>query len=270
MILKVRDIEFSYNSHPILVDVSFEIERGSILAVLGVNGAGKSTLLKCVNGILKPRAGCVFIGPDDINDLNRSEIAERIGYVPQRHGEDKLSVFDTVLLGRLPYIRWNAGRRDLEIVENTLRLMRLEHLAMRPVSRLSGGEAQKVVLARALAQEPELLLLDEPTSNLDLKNQLEVMNLVRHAVKDHNLAAVISIHDLNLALRYADRFLLLKDGRIHALTDRRGIDATIIKEVYGVDVIIGAVAGNSIVIPVDEDPNSVRSGVTNTLKEAYV
>lgn len=249
MILRVKDVEFSYNSHPILRGLSFEISRGRILGVLGVNGAGKSTLLKCINKILQPDKGCVFIDERDLSGLTRSGIARRVGYVPQTHEAEQLTVFDTVLLGRRPYIEWSATRRDLEVVERVIRLMRLENLAQRHMYQLSGGESQKVVLARALAQEPDLLLLDEPTSNLDLKNQLEVMNLVRHAVRDHGLAAVISIHDLNLALRFADQFLLLKDGLIHTLSPRDGLTAETIKEVYDVDVIVRDVEGYPVVIP---------------------
>ena len=249
MILQVNDVHFRYNSRPVLEGLSFNVERGTILGVLGVNGAGKSTLLKCINKILQPQNGCVLVEDHDLSTLSRTEIAKRMGYVPQRHGEDHLTVFDTVLLGRRPYIEWNATNRDLDIVEKVIRLMRLEALAMRPVTQLSGGEIQKVVIARALAQEPDLLLLDEPTSNLDLKNQLEVMNLVQHVVSEHGLAAIISVHDLNLALRFADRFLLLKDGVVHTLSDREGLTAEIIKEVYEVDVILGEMDGYPVVIP---------------------
>jgi iron complex transport system ATP-binding protein len=249
MILEVNGIEFSYNSHPVLRGLSFSVERGTILGVLGVNGAGKSTLLKCINKILTPRTGCVLVDNQDVAVMTGSEIAKRIGYVPQRHGEDRLTVFDTVLLGRRPYIEWNPTRNDLEIVERVIRLMRLEKLALRPVMQLSGGEIQKVVIARALSQEPDLLLLDEPTSSLDLKNQLEVMNLVKHAVADHGLAAIVSIHDLNLALRFADRLLLLKDGAIHTVCSREGLTSAVISEVYDVDAILGDMGGYPVVIP---------------------
>lgn len=249
MILQVNGVEFSYNSHPVLRGLSFGVARGTILGVLGVNGAGKSTLLKCINKILAPTNGCVLVDDQDVAMMSRTDIAKRVGYVPQRHGEDQLTVFDTVLLGRRPYIEWNPTQRDFEIVERVLRLMRLEKLALRPVTQLSGGEVQKVVLARALSQEPDLLLLDEPTSNLDLKNQLEVMNLVKRAVTDHGLAAIISIHDLNLALRFADQFLLLKDGVIHTLSPREGLTSTVIREVYDVDVILGDMGGYPVVIP---------------------
>jgi iron complex transport system ATP-binding protein len=249
MILQVNNLHFRYNSRPVLGGLSFSVERGTILGILGVNGAGKSTLLKCINKILRPQNGCVLVEDHDLSTMSRTEIAKRMGYVPQRHAEDHLNVFDTVLLGRRPYIEWNATYRDLDIVEKVIRLMRLEPLAMRPVTQLSGGEIQKVVIARALAQEPDLLLLDEPTSNLDLKNQLEVMNLVRHVVSEHGLAAIISVHDLNLALRFADRLLLLKDGVVHTLSDKEGLSPEIIKEVYDVDVILSDMDGYPVVIP---------------------
>ncbi len=249
MILKVTDIEFSYNSRPVLQDVSFSVPRGSIVGVLGVNGAGKSTLLKCINRILKPRGGCVMIDDGDVSSMSRSDIAKRIGYVPQRHGGDALTVFDTVLLGRKPYIEWSVTERDLEIVSRIIRIMRLEEMALRPVSQLSGGEAQKVVLARALAQEPDILLLDEPTSSLDLKNQLDVMNLIREAVRTQGLAAIVSLHDLNLALRFADQFLFLKDGTIHSFSGREGLNGGVIREVYDVEVVMVEMEGHSVVVP---------------------
>jgi iron complex transport system ATP-binding protein len=175
-----------------------------------------------------------------------------VGYVPQRFGGDQLVVFDAVLLGRKPHIRWVASDRDFRVVERVLALMGLEALALRPVSELSGGEAQKVALARALAQEPRILLLDEPVSNLDLKNQMEVMSLVTQAVKTDGLSAMIAIHDLNLALRFADRFLMVKAGTIHDVVDRDGITPGMIEDVYDIRTIIRDVEGYPVVIPVPE------------------
>jgi len=248
MMLSIAGIEFSYNSHPILSDITLELDRGQILAVLGVNGAGKSTFLKCINRILRIRKGSIGLDGDDVLRMKGDEIARHMGYVPQRYGEEELAVFDAVLLGRTPYVKWKADERDLAIVETTIQQMGLEALAMRPVRTLSGGEMQKVVLARALAQEPDLLLLDEPTSNLDLKNQLEVMGLVQAAVKDRGLSAVICLHDINLAFRYADRFLMLKDGRVHTQGDRHAVTPEAIHQVYGVRAILAEVEGYPIVV----------------------
>ena len=150
--LSIAGIEFSYNSHPILSDITLELDRGQILAVLGVNGAGKSTFLKCINRILRVRKGSIGLDGDDVLRMKGDEIARHMGYVPQRYGEEELAVFDAVLLGRTPYVKWKADEKDLAIVETTIQQMGLEALAMRPVRTLSGGEMQKVVLARALAR----------------------------------------------------------------------------------------------------------------------
>ena len=252
MILTVSGVQFSYNSHIILNDVNFHLEKGQILCVLGVNGAGKSTLLKCLNRILRVQRGTIFLKGKDIQHMRGNEIARGMGYVPQRYGDEPLTVFDTVLLGRKPHIRWAATQRDLEIVESILHLMHLEDFNLRPVNQLSGGEAQKVMIARALAQEPEVLLLDEPLSNLDLKNQMEVLHLLENAVRQRGLSAILSVHDLNLALRFADFFLLLKNGKIHTFASRESINAKVIEEVYGVQVILQKVHGYPVMIALDQ------------------
>ena len=249
MILSVAGIRFSYNSHPVLRDVGFDLPGGKILGLLGTNGAGKSTLLKCLNRILRPERATIQIGGRDISSMHGNEIARHFGYVPQRYGEGLLTVFDEVLLGRRPYIGWRATRHDLEVVEEILKLMGLQDLAYKQTDRLSGGELQKVILARALAQEPEVLLLDEPTSNLDLKNQLQVMDLVRQIVDRQGLSAVVAIHDINLAFRYADYFLMLKQGKIHTLAPREEITPEIIQDVYGVEVIFTHIEGYTLAVP---------------------
>ena len=220
-LLTIADVQFSYDGVAVLRDMHLELGQGRIMAVLGVNGAGKSTFLKCINKILRVKKGSIRLHDRDVLMINRRDIARHMGYVPQRYEEEDLSVFDAVLLGRTPHMNWKAEKRDLEVVERIIGQMALSHIAMRPVGTLSGGEIQKVVLARALAQEPDLLLLDEPTSNLDLKNQLEVMRLVRKAVRAQGLSAVICLHDINLAFRFADLFLMMKNGSVHALGGER-------------------------------------------------
>jgi len=248
MILSVAGIHFHYPSRPVLKGVSFELGKSQILGVLGINGAGKSTLLKCLNRILRPEKGEVLLEGKNLLKMRGNQIARRMGYVPQKYGEEKLTVYDTVLLGRKPYIQWAAAETDFQVVEKILRLLHLEEFAMRPVHELSGGEMQKVIIARALAQEPQVLLLDEPISSLDLRNQLEVMELVAGIVRDHGLSAILSIHDINLALRFADRLLFLKDGKIHTLADRGAVTPQIIQEIYGVEVILQEIQGYPLVI----------------------
>ncbi len=249
MILKVNNISFRYNGRPVLEDISFQLARGEILAVLGVNGAGKSTLLKCINKVLRPSSGSVLVEGTDTLKLRGDAIARRIGYVPQRYDAERISVFDAVLLGRKPHIKWVATNRDIQVVERLLTSIGLKDHALRPVSTLSGGEAQKVIIARALAQEPKALLLDEPTSSLDLGNQLDVMDLVASVVKSEGVCAVIAIHDLNLALRYADRFLILKDGLVHAAGPKETLTSEVIEAVYGVHSIMQTIDGIPIIVP---------------------
>ena len=251
MMLTIADVRFNYNGGPVLRDMHLELNRGEVMAVLGINGAGKSTFLKCINKILRIEAGSIRLNDLDILGMTGSEIAKHMGYVPQRYGEEELTVFDAVLLGRKPYMKWKTDDKDLTIVEETLEKMGLEEIAMRPVRTLSGGEMQKVILARALAQEPDLLLLDEPTSNLDLKNQIEVMRLVREAVNERGLSAVVCVHDINLAFRYADRFLMMKDGKVHIQGGREAVTPEAIQAVYGVSVIMGEVQGYPIVVAVE-------------------
>jgi iron complex transport system ATP-binding protein len=250
MILSVEGLAFNYPSRTVLQDISFSISRGDFLAILGVNGAGKSTLLKCINRVLKPHAGTVFIKDDEAMKLCRRELAKRIGYVAQRHESARTTVFDAVLLGRKPYIQWEASGNDLEIAYDALKMLELEEYALRYLDELSGGEHQKVMIARALAQKPDILLLDEPTSSLDLKNQLEVAGIIKKVVKEQQMAAVVTMHDLNLAIRFADRFLLLKNGTIFAAGGLEVMTPENIESVYSVPVRIKRIEEVPVVIPV--------------------
>ncbi|MGQ9500198.1 MAG: ABC transporter ATP-binding protein [Dissulfurimicrobium sp.] len=251
MRLTVTGIRFSYNGNgnPVLSDVNFALDRGKIMCVLGVNGAGKSTLLKCMNRILTPQCGAVLVDGENLFGMSQKNIARRVGYVPQRHPKSRLTVFEAVLMGRKPHIQWTMTSNDYELVERIIQKIGITHLAMRPVSDLSGGEIQKVAIAQALAQSPKILLLDEPTSNLDMKNQLEMMGLIRTVVVDQGLSAVIAIHDLNIAMRFADSFVFLKDHRIYSVTSRKDLDPAIIREVYGVEVALIEVSGHTVVVP---------------------
>ena len=247
--LTVSGIHFSYNSHPALSDIHFSLDAGQVLGVLGVNGAGKSTLLKCLNRILRPQRGAVLLEKADVLQMNQRDVARRMGYVPQRHAETRLSVYEAVLLGRRPHMGWTIRPKDYRVVETLLKQMELTHLSHRPVCDLSGGEVQQVMIARALAQSPRVLLLDEPTSNLDIKHQLEVMKTIRRVVREQQLSAVVSIHDLNLAVRFADAFLFIKDHRVHALHTRDSLDAGVISDVYGVEVSLVKAGDHLLVAP---------------------
>jgi iron complex transport system ATP-binding protein len=200
----------------------------------------------------------VMLDGRDMKLMNRNHIATRMGYVPQHYSNESLTVFDAVLLGRKPYITWSPSRRDLSVVEKVLRRLNIDHLALRPTSQLSGGEIQKVVIARALAQEPDILLLDEPTSNLDLKNQLQVIKTITDAVRESRISAVVALHDINLALRFVDHFLMLKEGAVHALAPKDTITPMDIEEVYGLEVILTSVGDYRVVIPIDHEKERVK------------
>lgn len=250
MMLKVDDIEFSYNSIPILKGVKFEVEEGEIAAILGPNGAGKSTLLKCMNGILKPRKGIIMIEGLSTKSFSPHEMAKKIGYVPQNSNGNFMTVFDAVLLGRKPYIKWGADEKDLKIVEDTLKLMELERFALKRTNELSGGELQKVILARALVQKPKILFLDEPTNNLDMKNQLEVMRIISKVTHERGVTSIIVMHEINLALRYSDKFIVMKNGMVYA-QGKKIIKPQLIKEVYGIEALVENIRGFPLVIPVE-------------------
>lgn len=249
MVLSVDGLEFKYPSHSILKGVTFSVQKGECLAILGTNGTGKSTLLKCLNRILKPQSGNVFIEDADVCNLNRTELAQKIVYVSQNNKSSRSTVFDTILLGRKPYIKWDVTQKDLDIVNNVMKMLQLEDYALRYTDELSGGELQKVLIGRALAQQPEVLMLDEPTSSLDLKNQLEVINIIKKVVIDKQIAAVVTMHDLNLALRFADKFVLLKNGKVFAAGGIEVMTSENIEDVYSVPVKIEKYSTTPVVIP---------------------
>lgn len=249
MILSVDELQFLYRNTKILDDIAFSISEGEIVAILGPNGVGKTTLLKCLNRILVPREGVVSVCGDPIASLGLMEVARRIGYVPQRVETGRLTGFDAVLLGRRPHIGWDITEKDLRIVDAAFKKFMIDHLRLHYLDEMSGGELQLIAIARAFVQEPKILLLDEPTSALDLKNQVEILDLIRNIVTDHRIAVVMTMHDLNTALRYADRFIFLKDQSIHTYGDRSIITENEIEAVYGVPVQIGELWGVPCVIP---------------------
>lgn len=250
MMLEVKDIRVGYNgSGLVLEDLGFTVGAGEILAILGPNGVGKTTLLRCINAMIRPKTGSVMVEGADVFDMSVGQIARRLGYVAQRNEAGRMTTFDAVLLGRKPHMGWKVGHEDLHKVSAALHQLGLEHLAMREIDRMSGGELQKVCIARAIVQEPRVLLLDEPTSSLDLKNQLEILGTIRRVVKEHQLAAVMTMHDLNLALRFVDRFLFIREGRVFASGRPDEISAEMVAAVYGVRVDILRHDGQVVVVP---------------------
>lgn len=221
--------------------------------MLGNNGVGKSTLLKCMNRILTADSGHCRIDGEDLLTLSHREIAKRVAFVAQHVPDTQMTVHDMVMLGRRPYMTWGVTEHDHRVVHEAMRYLNLEDMRGRFLNRLSGGERQKVMLARALAQEPTLLLLDEPTSNLDIRNQYQVLQITRDLCREQNLTAMIVIHDLNLALRFCDRFLLLREGEVYRYGGAEIFDADALRDVYGVRGSIVQVQGQSLVLIEDEE-----------------
>lgn len=251
MRLEVQGVHFSYRSVSTLKDVSLEVRESEVVSIVGPNGSGKTTLLKCINKILRPRKGTILLATKDVSKVSLKEIARLTGYVPQSVARSFPStVFDIVLLGRKPYLGWTVSTRDKDIVLSLLQSMGMEDMILRDFNELSGGEKQKVLLARALAQEPKVLLLDEPTSNLDLRHQLEVMGLISSLVRRNGVSSIIAIHDLNLASRYSDRIILLRKGVVYAAGEPSSVFAIEnIRNVYGVDIIVNQYLGKPYIIP---------------------
>ena len=246
--IEIRDIAFSYGRQRILNGVSFTAQSGECVGILGNNVAGKSTLITCINRIRTPERGEVIIDGKSVREMSRNEMASTIAYVAQKNEMSHATVFDCVLLGRKPYIKWSVSQEDIDLCEAMIRRVSMEQFQVRSLDELSGGELQKVMLARALVQQPKLLLLDEPTSNLDPRNQYEMMALVRQIAREQGIAVFIVIHDLNLALRYCDRFYFLKDGTGYSYGGVETVTAETIQTVYGIKAEIAQINGKQVVV----------------------
>ena len=252
MKLKIEEVEFSYASEPILKGVCLELAQSEILGIVGPNGAGKSTLIRCINRILAPQKGSILLDEKEIKKMRRKDLAKKLGYIPQTSGHAFPStVFDAILMGRRPHIGWRSSEKDEEIVLDILHLLNIEDLAMRDINEISGGQQQKVYIARALAQEPDVLLLDEPTSNLDIRHQLDVMDAIKNLVKEKGISAIMAIHDLNLGSRYADRIVMLNGGSIVAAGNPSSVlTSENIKRVYSVEAVVKNESGRPYIVPI--------------------
>ena len=254
--IEVNHISYHYHGGgEVLKDVSFQLEPGKFLAILGNNGVGKSTLLKCLNKILKADDGTFLLDGENILKMNNHQVSQRIAFVSQNVPSTQMTVHDVVMLGRRPYMKWGFTEKDHQIVHEAMDRLNLDALRGRFLNQLSGGERQKVMLARALAQQPKLLLLDEPTSSLDIHNQYQVLKIVQEICRKDGLTAIVVIHDLNLALRFCDRFLLLRQGQVYDAGDWRVLTPEALEQVYQVKGRGLDVEGRNMVL-VEEEPSA--------------
>ena len=237
--LEIKGLSFAYETDkPVLRGVDLSLGDGNVGILLGRNGAGKSTLLKIITGILKPSAGSVLFDGQDLLAMTRRQRAALVAYVPQQIDYGDLTVYQTVLTGRVSYYSVKPSKSDLDVVEKVISEMDLSDVSCRNVQELSGGERQKVAIARALAQEPKVLVFDEPTGNLDIANELLIIREARKIAHDKNITVFSSIHDLNQAMVFGDMFFFMKDGYIKLSGSSEVFSTEVIREVYGVDAAL--------------------------------
>lgn len=237
--IEVNNISYHYHGgKDVLKDVSFALEQGQFLAILGNNGVGKSTLLKCLNKILRADSGQVLLDGENILQMSNHQVSRRMAFVAQTVPSTQMTVHDVVMLGRRPYMKFGFTEKDHQIVHSAMDRLNLDPLRGRFLNQLSGGERQKVMLARALAQQPKLLLLDEPTSSLDIHNQYQVLQIVQE----------LCHHDLNLALRFCDRFLLLRQGQVYANGNYTVLSPKALQDVYQIDGHVVEVENQKMVL----------------------
>ncbi len=248
--LEIKDLHFRYSRRSPLVlnGVDLQLPEGEIGILLGKNGSGKTTLFKTVIGIHKPESGSLHFDGTDLLKLSRRQRAEITAYVPQRIRFGSMTVHDTVLMGRVSRFGLKPGRDDAAAVRRILEDMRITDFAARNVEELSGGEQQKAAIARALAQEPRLLVFDEPTGNLDLVNEQLILSEARRLAKEQKISILISLHDLNQALALGDRFFFMKDGRIRYAGGPEIVTENVIREIFDAEVRMIEADGSKIII----------------------
>lgn len=265
--IRVEGLSFGYDLKKVLEQVDMNIRKGSFFCLVGPNGSGKSTLLKIISAALKPQKGVVYLEDRNISQMKNREMAKLISFVPQNTSlEFDFKVFDVVLMGRYPYVSKIKGetREDLEIAEKAMQYTNTVHLRERSFMELSGGERQRVILAQALAQEPDILILDEPVSHLDLQHQVEILNLIKKMCVDRRLTAITVLHDLNMASAYSDYIVMMKDGKIMKQgTPFETLTTSSIKDIFNTDVYISvSPVGNKPYIYAHTRPNVEKRGIS--------
>ena len=235
--ITAENLGVSYGSVPVWRGINLDMGDPGLISILGPNGAGKSTFMYTINKILEPTEGRILVNGTDVMDLTFKDLAKLIAYVPQASGETfAMTVMDTVLMGRYPHSGYTVTEEDLEIAADCLEKMHMAEFAMRNFNELSAGQRQRVMLARGLVQKPQAILLDEPTSNLDIKHQLGISRLLRNLSSEEGLLVIVISHDLNIAAKYSDNIILLSEGTIYAVgTPEEVLTVENIRDVYGVE-----------------------------------
>ncbi|MCB4790393.1 MAG: ABC transporter ATP-binding protein [Elusimicrobia bacterium] len=241
-ILELQSISFGYAKNKVIDAMSFAVNEGEFLGIIGPNGAGKTTLFKLILGLYKPWDGDVFFKNEPVSHIPRYRFAQNVAAMTQlADTQFSFSVEDFVLMGRYPHLKRfeTPKERDVKVIEESLSVTDTAHLKDRNINELSGGEKQRVLLAQALAQEPKLLLLDEPTAYLDITHQVSILDLIKRLNKSLNLTVIIVLHDLNLAAEYCDRLILINNGRVYKTgTPWEVLEYKNIEEVYKTVVVV--------------------------------
>jgi len=240
--LKLENINSGYGKNVVLKDINFQVKEGEFIGVIGPNGAGKSTLFRTITRIIRPFSGQIYVKEEEIKNLSYKELAKRIACVSQESFIPfSYKVWDIVMMGRFPYQTILKGEtdEDIDIVKRTLNLTDTELFRFRDILSLSSGERQRVMIARALVQEPEVLFLDEPTSHLDIGHQMQIFNILKKINREQKMTIVAILHDLNLAAEYCDKLLLLDKGRIFKFdTPQNVLNYKLLEAVYNTLVIV--------------------------------
>jgi iron complex transport system ATP-binding protein len=242
--LEVENIRLAYGRNTVISDMSFQVAQGEMLGLIGPNGSGKSTIIKALSHVLVPHSGRIILDGKEISGIRRQELARLVGVVPQTPIlPSSFTAFEIVLMGRNPHLgllRYES-ENDMTITWQAMAKTGTQSLAERRIGELSGGEIQRIVIARVLAQQPETILLDEPTANLDISHQLEILDLIKNLCRESHLTVVITLHDLNLAAQFCDRLILIHNGLVHARgTPEEVINSANIKDVYGTEECVFA------------------------------
>ncbi len=265
MRVEVERVSFHYGSAKVLNSMTLTVQEGDLLGVIGPNGAGKTTLLRCLTGVLKPSGGTVLIDGREVGTFTRKELARRMGALPQEPASDfDYTVEEVVSMGRLPWVGFlgRIGKVDVDAVEEALRITGLQVLRPRPISTLSGGERRRTFLARALAQTPRFLILDEPTVHLDISHQYEIMDTIKRL--SQRMVVVCSLHDLSLASQYCTALVLMKDGRIiRAGTPEHVLEPEALTEAYGIHLDVSRIGIDGfLVVPRRSDRPLLPQGLS--------
>jgi len=248
--LEIKDLSFRYKkSSPVVLDnISLELPAGEIGILLGKNGSGKTTLFKNILGLCKPQSGSIKYDGVELTKISYKERAKIIGYVPQHIHFGSLSVFDSILLGRIAYFGFKTGEEDYEEVYKIIQELELTPISDKIAENLSGGEKQKVAVARALAQNPKLLVFDEPTGNLDIANEYLILEEAKKLSRQKNITIISSFHDLNQALVLGDKFFFMKNGEIKYSGDKDIFTTEILKDTYGIETKILNIDNQKVII----------------------